>query len=66
MTTDSITIIATPAEHEAIELALRFLAHNLKRCEITGMYYLPITAGLACSSEQARAIETALEKIAQY
>ena len=53
-------------ERKAIEMALRMLATQLKRCTVTGMYYLPISAGFACNAEQARAIESALEKIAQY
>ena len=53
-------------ERKAIEMALRMLATQLKRCTVTGVYYLPISAGFACNAEQARAIETALEKIAQY
>lgn len=55
----------TELEREAIEIALRFLAHNLKRCDITTLYYLPINSGFACLPEQAQAIETALEKIAR-
>lgn len=54
----------TELEREAIEIALRFLAHNLKRCDITTLYYLPINSGFACLPEQAQAIESALEKLA--
>ncbi len=49
-------VVFTSQEQAAIELALRFLCHNLRRCSLTGMYYLPSDAGMACSSEQATAI----------
>jgi hypothetical protein len=59
-------ITFTLEEHDAIEISLRCLAHYLQRCAVTGMYYLPSSAGFACNADQARAIESALEKIAQY
>ena len=57
------TITLNHKELVAVELGLRFLAHNLKRCSLTGMYYLPSNSGMACSGEQATAIEKALTKI---
>jgi len=47
----------------AVEICLRFLAHNLKRDRTTGMCYLPSGSGIVCSRGQATAIERALTKV---
>jgi hypothetical protein len=64
-------------DHSFVLRAIRNMdcSEEFNRCNFALVNYLdekgerrhmPITAGFACNSEQARAIESALEKIAQY
>lgn len=54
----------TNEEMEAVDMALQFLTSRLKRCDITGFFYLPNKMnGIVCTQEIALALDSALATI---